>query len=241
MPTVLFFRPNNDLAMQYASSWLGSAVSEATTRGFDVIDMVNEACTYDNLKTMIETEEVEVVIAGGHGGPSLFTGYEQQMVLQACQNDQIMNGTISHFLSCLIGQQLLPSIVSKGGVFTIGYIIEFQFMVDTNFPVEEDPYAEPFKDCTVAIIAKILDGAKLKEVWDTGIAKCNEWIQKLWNRPETDWAQVIACLENNRDGMIGLGDQEAYVMPPHRVTLSAGAALPAIIGIGVLALAEKLH
>lgn len=174
------------------------------------------------------------------GNSTTFTGYEQQTVLQACQNDQVMTGTISHFLSCLVGQQLLPSIISKNGVFTIGYIVEFQFMVDTNFPVEQDPYAEPFKDCTVAIVAKILDGATLKQVWDAGIAKCDEWIAKLWNRPETDWAEVISCLENNRDGMIGLGDQEAYVMPPRRVALSASVALPALIGIGLLTLAERL-
>jgi len=219
---------------------LGAAVEEATKRGFTVIDMVNEACTFENLKAMIETENVEVVIAGGHGGPSVFTGYEQQVVLQACTNDQIMSGTISHFLSCLIGQQLLPSIISKGGISTIGYIVSFEFMVDTNVPVEQDPYAEPFKDCTIAIIAKMLDGATLKEVWDAGIAKCDEWISKLWDRPETDWAQVIGCLENNRDGMIGLGDQEAYVMPPRRIALSTGPMLPVLIGIGFLALAERM-
>ena len=220
---------------------MGAAVEEAVKRGFDVIDMVDEACTFENLKAMIETENAEVVIAGGHGSSNVFTGQNQQVVLQACQNDQVMNGTISHFLSCLIGQTLLPSIISKGGVFTIGYIVSFEFMVDTNFPVEEDPYAEPFKDCTIAIVAKMLDGATLKQVWDAGIAKCDEWIQKLWDRPETDWAQVIGCLENNRDGMIGLGDQEAYVMPPRRLALSTGPVLPVIIGIGFLALAEKLR
>ncbi len=241
MPTVLYFRPNADLAMKYASHWLGAAIEEATKRGFDVIDMVNEACTFDNLKAQIEAENVEVVIAGGHGGPSVFTGYEQKIVLEACHNDQIMNGTMSHFLSCLIGQELLPSMISKGAISTIGYIVSFTFMVDTNFAVEEDPYAEPFKDCTVAIIAKMLDGATLKEVWDAGIAKCNEWIQKLWDRPETDWAEVISCLENNRDGMIALGDQESYIVPPRKIALSTGPMIPMLIGIGFLTLAGRMR
>jgi hypothetical protein len=241
MPPVLFFRPNKDLAMTYAKQWLGAAIGEATKRGYDVIDMVDEACTFDNLKAMIINEGVEVAFLGGHGNATVFTGYEQQYVLQACTNDQIMCGTMSHFLSCLVGQQLLPSIISKGGIYTIGYIVEFQFMVDTNYPVEADPYAEPFRDCTVAIIAKMLDGATLKEVWDAGIAKCDEWIQKVWNRPEADWGQVITCLQNNRDGMIGLGDQEAYIMPPRKVALSSAPVLPALIGLGFLALAGRMR
>ena len=232
MGKVLFFRSNGDFAMQYASHWLGVGVEEAVKRGYQVIDLVQEATTFEVLKETIESEDITVAFLGGHGAPGIFTGYEQQIVLKACQNDQIMADMISHFLSCSVGQELLPSIIEKGGVFTIGYQEDFQFMVNTEYPVEQDPYAEPFKDVTVAIINAILDGKTLKEVWDAGIAKCDEWIAKLWNRPELDWAEVISTLEHDRNAMIGLGDGEAYVLPPRRVMLNA----PGIVVASVVAL-----
>lgn len=220
MPTVLFFRPDTDTALQHGSFWLGLGIPEATRRGFNVIDMVDEACTFDTLEEILTSEKIDVVILLGHGGPATFTGFEQRTVFRACHNDEVMSGTISHFLSCSIGQQLLPSIIEKKGIWTIGYNVDFQFLINPEFAVENDPVAEPFRDVTVAIIKAILDGKKLKAVWDAGIAKCNEWIAKLYNRPEIIWAEVIGALRHDKSGMIALGDQEAYVLPPRRVVMN---------------------
>jgi hypothetical protein len=232
MTTVLFFRPDADQAMQYASSWLGAAIDEATKRGYNVVDLVNEACTFETLKATLQSEQIALAFMGGHGNATLFTGWQQQIVLEACTNDEVMTGTISHFLSCSVGQMLLPSMISKKAVSTIGYQVDFQFMIDVTKPVESDPLAEPFKDLTVTIIKNILDGKSLKDVWQAGIDKCNEWIAKVSGRPETDWAEVISCLMHDRDGLIALGDKEAYVSPPRGVL--AGLTAPQAIGLGTL-------
>ncbi|GAI04324.1 unnamed protein product, partial [marine sediment metagenome] len=47
MPTALFFRPNKDLALSFGSAWLRLGVEEATKRGFNVIDVVDEAATFE--------------------------------------------------------------------------------------------------------------------------------------------------------------------------------------------------
>jgi hypothetical protein len=230
MTTILFFRPNKDFAMQYASFWLGQGIPEATRRGYRVIDVIEDACTFEGLKQILEGEKVDVCIMGGHGNATVFTGAEQQIVFRACQGDEIMNGTISHFLSCSVGQELLPDMISKGAVATIGYQVDFEFMVNTAYAVEQDPYAEPFKDVTLTIIKKLLDGATLKQAWEAGVGKCNEWISKLWNKTGTDWAEVIGCLEHDRDGLIALGQQEAYVLPPRIMRLN----IPQLAGLGLL-------
>lgn len=227
MPTVLFFRPDTDTALQHGSFWLGLGIPEATRRGFDVIDMVDEACTFGTLQEIITSKKIDVVILLGHGGPATFTGFEQRIVFEACHNDELMSGTISHFLSCSIGQQLLPSIIEKKGIWTIGYNVDFQFLINPDFAVEEDPVAAPFRDVTVAIIKAILDGKKLKGVWDAGIAECDRWISKLYGRPEIIWAEVIGALRHDKSGMIALGDQEAYVLPPRRVVMN----VPGLVAI----------
>ncbi|MBA7489823.1 hypothetical protein ES702_00357 [subsurface metagenome] len=230
MPTVLFFRPDTDTALQHGAFWLGLGIPEATRRGFDVIDMVDEACTFDTLEEIMASKKIDVVILLGHGNYSTFTGFAQKKVFEACHNDELMSGTISHFLSCSVGQVLLPSIIGKKGIWTIGYNVDFQFLINPEFAVENDPVAEPFRDVTVAIIKAILDGKKLKGVWDAGIAECDRWIAKLYNRPEIIWAEVAGALRHDRDGMIALGDQEAYVLPPRRVVLN----VPQLAGLAFL-------
>ncbi|OYD16931.1 hypothetical protein CH330_01295 [candidate division WOR-3 bacterium JGI_Cruoil_03_51_56] len=232
MPTALFFRPDVDVALKYGKSWLGVGIEEAVKRGFNIIDLVDEAATFQTLKQTIENEKIDAVILLGHGNASVFTGFEQQIVFRACTNDEIMAGSISHFVSCSVGQELLPSIIKKGGIWTVGYQVDFQFLINPEYSVEQDPLAEPFKNVTVAIIQKMLDGAKLKDVWNAGIAECDRWIAKLWNRPELDWAQVIGALQHDRDGMIGLGSEEAYIPPPVGVTVTKTAPL---IVLGVAA------
>jgi len=230
---ILFVRPDwGDLPMQYASSWLGFAIKEAEKRGYSIIDLYGADATKEKIMQTIQNEKPEVAILAGHGNSDTYTAQEQEVVMKACSGDEVMTGTISHFVSCSVGQVLLPSIITKKGIWTIGYQVDFEFIVDTNYSVESDPYAEPFRDVTLAIVTKLLDGGTLKQVWDAGIAKCDEWIAKLWSKPETEWAEVISCLQHNRDGMIALGDQETYVLPPRRAI--AGLSLPQLAGLGAI-------
>jgi len=228
---VLFVRPDwDDLAMRYASYWLSLGIQEAVKRGYEVIDLYGADATKEKIIETIETYKPEVCILAGHGNPTTYTAQELEVVFQACSGDEVMVGTISHFLSCSCGQLLLPSMIEKGAVATIGYQEDFQFIVNTEYSVEDDPYAEPFRDVTVTIISAVLDGKTLKEVWDAGIAKCNEWIQKLWDKTGTDWAEVIACLEHDRDCMIALGEKEAYVLPPVTMAISPEQ----LLGLGLI-------
>jgi len=205
-------------------------VEEARRRGYSVIDLYGADATKEKIMEIIRSEKPEVLILGGHGNSDTYTAQEMEVVMKACSGDEVMNGTISHFLSCLVGQQLLPSIVKKGGIWCIGYQTDFQFIVDTSYPVESDPYALPFRDVTLTVITKMLDGGTLKQVWDAGIAKCNEWIAKLWSKPETQWAAVISSLVHDRDGMIALGDQEKYVLPPKILRINVAQ----LAGLGLI-------
>ena len=177
-----------------------------------IVDLYGEDATKEKIFAAIETYHPETAILAGHGNATTYTSQREEVVLKACENDEIMSGTVSHFISCSVAQKLLPSMVGKGAVGTIGYIVDFTFMINTNYSVEADIYAEPFKDLTVTIITKMLQGATLQQVWQAGVDKCNEWIAKLRDKTEIDWAEVIACLEHDRDGLIAFGDKSARVL-----------------------------
>lgn len=194
---------------------------------------MDDACTYETLQAEME-KGVDVAILLGHGNENTFTGRTidgQEIIFRACDRDEVMSGTISHFLSCLVGQELLPDIITKNGVWTVGYADTFDFMID---PVEAE---EPFREITLAIIRKILDGGTLKEVWEAGIAKGEEWIDRLWGREETWVSDAISLIEHDIKCMVGLGDKEAYVLPPRKLALAPEQAI--LLGLIFLLLTGK--
>lgn len=240
MPDVLFFRPGFELATNYLFEWFGLGASAAEAMGYRVIDIPREAATLANLLDALQNYQYSLIFLGGHGNPDTLTGHDMEIIFKACQNDEAVAGNILYVLSCYTGQILGPSMVSKGAVAWVGYQLDFRFLVDTSKPILEDPLAEPFKDIVFEIVVRLLRGETIKQVWDGGIAKCNEWIDRLYDRPETEWSDVIAALEHDRDALIALGDQEVYSSRP----LTAGILSPyniAPLGISLGLIAIAIH
>ena len=230
---------NFELATEYLFSWFGLGIEEAERLGYRVIDIPKEAATLENLLDALGAYRFSALFLGGHGGPDVFTGQDYEVILRACENDDVMTGTLSMFLSCFVGQELLPSMDEKDAVATVGWATDFRFMVDTSYPILEDPLAEPFKELVFDITSRVLRGQKIRVVWEGGIAKCNEWIAKLSPRQEYIWSQVIGCIEHDRDGLIALGNKEVYATPP--VTLAPMAAVFGPLVIGTLLTVAGQH
>ena len=78
------------------------------------------------------------------------------------------------------------------------------------------------------IIEEKVDEATLRKyLGGTGIG-----VKFLYDEvaPEVEWSDVIACLENNKSGMIALGDQESHMNPPSGAGLGTAPAVPLLIG-----------
>jgi len=234
MAEALFFRPQYELATNYLHDWFGLGVIEARRLGYEVVDLSGPEATLENLLDVLRSNEFSVLFMGGHGNPNTFTGQNSSIVLRACQNDEIMSGSLSYFLSCFVGQELLPSMISKSALSCVGFQTDFRFMVDTSYPILEDPLAEPFMATVFDHHSRILRGETIKQVWEGGIRTFDQWIAKLYPRPETIWSQVIGCLEHDRDGMIALGQQEAYAKRPAAVTWTPISTMVAPIVFGTL-------
>ena len=237
MPDVLFFRPNYELATSYLYEWFGLGVAAAEAMGYRVIDIPKEAATQQNLFDALSTYEFSLIFLGGHGNPDTFTGHNSSIVFRACQNDEAVSGNIAYMLSCSVGQILGPSMISKNCTAWLGYQMDFNFLVDTSKPILQDPLAEPFKDIVYEIMLRLMRGEKIKQVYEGGIAKCNEWIQVLHDRTGTEWSDVISFLEHDRNALIALGDQEVYSTPGAGVVIAGVMPynlIPLGLGIGMI-------
>lgn len=226
-----FFRPSYELATQYLSEWFRLGVEEAERLGYRVIDISGEAATPENLVNALGSYDFAALFLGGHGNVNVFTGQNGQVVFKACQNDQVLAGNIAYYLSCYVAQELGVSNVDKGLIAFLGYNTDFRFAVDTSYSILEDPSAEPFKDMVFEVVSRVLRGQRIREVWEGGIAKCNEWVSKLGTRSGTQWAQVISFVEHDRDGFVALGNDAVYSYRPRTPFLFGFA--PMAVGIGL--------
>lgn len=233
MPNVLFFRPDFELATEYLYTWFGLGIEKAEAMGFRVVDIGGAAATLENLLDALSKYKFSALFLGGHGNATTFTGQDYQEILKACINDEVVSGNLTYLCSCYTGLELGPSMFGKNAEAYIGYDRDFRFIIDTSLsPLEDSLFstAQPFQEIVVEVMVRLLRGQSIQDVWSGGVAKCDEWIAKLYDRPEYKWSQVISFLRHNRDGLICLGER---VTPPVPPAPPIASYLPTAVSAGV--------
>ena len=232
MPTVLFARSDFDLPTRYGSFWLSKSVELARRLGWFVIDLYKDEATKENILNAIETYNPDFFHPMGHGSASIFTAQNKEVVFQACINDDVLSGRISYFLSCLVGRELGPSIIRKGGKAFLGWQVEFTWVVESPYDPATDPYAKAFEDMVNSMAAVILRGGSMREAYNAGIATANKWID-YWSRQDDIRApEIIKWLIHDKEGLVLLGEET--IRPPTPVVAvrptGLGITLPISLG-----------
>lgn len=237
---MLFGHANFELATEYLSAWFELGIAEAERLGYRVVNLPGDAFTLENLLDALEKYRFSAVFLGGHGNDSTLTAQNYQEILKACVNDEVMSGNVAYLCSCFTGIELGPSMIRKNTQAYVGYNRDFRFMVNTDLSPREDSLtslAQPFQEIVLEIIIRILKGQTIDTVWNGGIEKCNQWILKLYDKPEYVWSNVIKFIQHDRDALLALGERDVYVTPP---TPTSILPLAASAGGGALLLALSM-
>lgn len=172
------------------------------------------------------------------GNSTRFSGQDSQIVLTACTNDQIMSGSQSYMLSCLMGQTLAPSMESKGALAVAAYISEFTWCIDPMhsqdpYPVG-DTYAKPFMTAVVEACRLLLRGGSWKECYDLSIKLFNDGRDEWHDSPDPIASQIIICLEHDRDSLAIYGLQD--ISPVGGAIAGGSPIIPFAFGAILLAI-----
>ena len=205
MSRVLGVYCTNDTASAYASYWIGLMMQEARAAGHDVRGLTGAAVTTQGLLSSMESYQPDLVMLGGHGSPNIFTGVGYQTVLQACQNDQMMAGSRVLFISCLTGQQLVPSMVRKGALAAQGFVKEFTWMISGEGVPASDPYAASFTRTLVESARVIMRGGSWQDWYRAFTRVSDEEIQRWGGSSDPLAASVIQCIRNNKSAAVVSG------------------------------------
>lgn len=238
MVKVLIFRPKFDLATSYGYAWLGEISRIAAGFGHSVLDLAGEAATREALHNALANFKPDLVIACSHGSPTQFSAQNRVIALTKCYNDEVMSGKQAFFVSCLVGQQLLPSMVEKDAVVVAGYTSEFVWVVNSEYQDKplEDPYAFPFMRAVVESSRRLLGGASWREFYDYQVSLFNKGVSEWFESSDPNAAQIVAGLEHDRDSLVVYGETSIRTVP--RRLAVAGVPfigfLPALFGIIVV-------
>lgn len=238
------FRPNYESATAYGSAWLGEIARLAQEMGHAVIDIEGIYATPEAFYQALTQYRPDFVVAMGHGAPNAFGGQNGQIVLQGCTNDQMMAGTQAYFVSCLMAQKLVPSMVSKGAYGVAGYSADFVWNMASGYlenPLD-DPKAYPFMRALVDGTRVILEHLRTSpnispEAWRrfylTTVDLFNQGIQEWRLSPSPDAIDIVNGLEQDKNSLVILGEG-IQIMESQEEPLPL---VPLLVGLGLFVVA----
>jgi len=224
------------LATEYGHAWLGEIIRIAERFGHTVLDLSRDAATQERLFTALAEFQPDIMFLCSHGNESQFSGQNGEVVFTACHNDEVMAGNQAYYLSCLMGEALVPSMVSKGAVTVAGYVTEFVWVIDPAYVDDKlaDPRAYPFMRAIVESSGRLLEGGSWQHFYDTWVAMCNMGVREWFERDDPTAPSIVAALEQDRDSLVVLG--ETSIRPVQEALARAMSPLPPALGVTLLAL-----
>lgn len=228
-----------DLATSYGHDSISEISNIAKSLGHDVYDVLGFEATPTNFFVGMESFQPELVFAMGHGDPDEFAGQNNEIVMKACTNDQVMNGSQAMMLSCLMGQELAPSMVSKGARTVAAYISEFTWIVHPDYADRPsmDPYWFPFRRAIVEPARLLLSGGGWRDWYDQTASLYRQGINEWWNNADPYAGPIVSALRHDLNSLIVLG--EFTRVAASMGSVQASILLPFVVGLGLLSLSFK--
>lgn len=226
MSRLLALSSNYDLPTRYVSAWVGQIIEESRVLGHSVYHLADGELTESNLYGALEQFMPELVVGGGHGSSSVFTTMNVQPLIVACTNDGVLAGMQIFFASCLCGVELVPSVVSKGGLAAAGFTSEFTWVISEPYDPASDPYSQPFRRMIVEPFMEVVRGGGWAGWYSRLRAVASEEIVS-WGQVTDDAlaSQVIYCLQHNMNAATYMAEGEV---------VGGGAGLSPLVLLGLL-------
>jgi len=211
-------------------------MGDVSALGFQIIEDSGAYATKYSFFETLTQHNPDVIIAGAHGDPKTLTGQALEEVLKSCQNNEVLSGRVMCAISCLTGQNLGPDSREKTAEAYIGFVNEFSWIVDTQYPPGSDPSAYSFQQIVRKIISLSCqyqqESIGLKDIYDGVIAEFEAW-EDYYSVPpgsdDPDAGDILICLRHDKTGLITIGEEGRYYYPSLGLpimplaTLSVGA------------------
>lgn len=226
-------RPEFDDATRLASYWIGKTLEEIRMRGVEVRELYREEANSSEFLAALSVYDPLTFWGLGHGNETIFSGHNREILLKVGVNLGLMSGRISHFTSCLFGEEGAPGIIGAGGIAVFAYNRDFIVGLEIEpFPESKITRSLCEPDCWIE--RALAEGKSCAEALAVSQAKRDEWLEYWLNSSDPDRDIIAWCIINNYTDaqiLVGEGGASEPLAEPIPVTTVLGLWL-SVLGIG---------
>lgn len=224
MVRVLVFDSPFDTPTRYLATAMNKIAAGAQRMGAEAMQIRGPPANFFTLVDALQSFQPELVFIGGHGSSNLIMTSALEPLLVACENDEVMAGVQSYFISCLSGIALVPSVVRKGGVASAGFTEEFAWVISPPFIPESDPTWQPFERLLVESALAAIRGGGARGWFNRLQAVAAEEERRWGAMTEPIASQVLMYLRQDKRAATWTGEGGG----------EGGGILPIVLLLGLL-------
>lgn len=209
---MLITRPNHDITTNYLCVWSEFVVNCAKGLKKEVIDLFSKRANYNEFHSIIKKVKPKFLFLNGHGNDETVTGFDNEPILEASKDLEILFGRIVYARSCRSAKKLGKMSIKNGCEAYLGYDEDFVFMIDDDFVMkpEKDKIAEMFIKPSNQVAVSIVKGNSVGEADKKSKELLKKNIQQLMLSTVPKWQKdLIPYLLWNYNHQVCLGDQNA--------------------------------
>lgn len=209
---MLITRPNHDITTNYLYYWSEKIVEIAKKKKNKVIDLKGRRANKKEFVNVLKKINPCFIVMNGHGDEKTITGYDNEILVAAADNETILTGKIIFARACRAAVKLGKSCVNKGTKTFIGYTDDFIFFIDEvkiNRPLA-DKTAQLFLEPSNYIAIGLLKGHKTSITNERSKELYRQNMQQLTTSetPKED-RELIPFLRWDMINQVCLGDSNA--------------------------------
>jgi len=164
MEKYLVTRPDHDDTTHFLSNWIGKTIGLAQSKGLTVLDLNRERANKSEVESVLKKRNPKLVVFNSHGNADRVTGNNNEPLIVANRNEDLLKSKIIYAISCKSAKELGPKSVVAGAISYSGYDDDFMFVYapeQLTRPLQDDT-AKLFLEPSVLFVKSLIKGNKLR-------------------------------------------------------------------------------
>lgn len=210
--TYLITRPEHDDTTYYLSQWSKETIELAESHGAKVLDLQGKKANKEEFNGKMKKFSPKLVMINGHGDVDLVMGHNNQLLIKAGINEELLKSKIVYSRSCKSAKVLGPKSIQAGALSYTGYEDDFIFIY------EPELFSRPLKDKTAKLflepsnifIESLIKGNDIKDSFERARSILKQNFNKAISTLEQD-PTTARFLWWNLKNFVSHGDMNASV------------------------------
>jgi len=212
MLTLLITRPLYEHTTHYLAHWSKKIIDFAKAKGHQVIDVKEKRVNRKTFESMLRKMNPALVLLNGHGEAEMVYGQNNEPILIAGENEDLLADRTVYALSCKSTQIVGRKSIENGAKTYIGYKEDYVFYWHSQYAAKplDDPRARLFLEPSNLISLSLLKGHTAQEACEKSKEAILRNIQYLTATNSPDQFMIPDLLWN-MENLECLGEQNSRV------------------------------